>query len=79
MMQLRKKTLIECPSSFFSSAQIRPAATITGWFWEPAADPAQPPVLRRWAVYPLLALVIIALGIAFIVRRRARRGIGTSL
>jgi drug/metabolite transporter (DMT)-like permease len=39
------------------------AAMITGWFWEPAGDPAQPPVLRRWAVYPLLALAIIALGI----------------
>jgi drug/metabolite transporter (DMT)-like permease len=41
----------------------RVVAAISRRLWEPAEDPDAPPVLRAWAVYPLLAIVVVALGI----------------
>lgn len=40
------------------------AATVTApWLWEASETPGEPPVVQRWAVYPLLIGTILALGI----------------
>ena len=39
-----------------------PHERLRTWLWEPAGPGGEPPRLRTAAVYPLLALVVAALG-----------------